>query len=144
MRKPVRFGHKKFRSLGGMRCPLKRNGSLVTGELEGPDDPLVEGAGALKVPFQIDFSGAQPRLRIDGQTYPLPAGEYTPWISVRFRAALGAVRAPTLVITHRDRPGAAQSQYIAAQIDGSSTRRPTSHVPAVTPWPLISKSTGAM
>lgn len=73
----------------GMRYPLKRNGSTVTGELEGPDDPLIEGAGALKVPFTIDFSGEQPRLKIDGQTFPLSKGEYTPWISVKFRASLG-------------------------------------------------------
>jgi class 3 adenylate cyclase len=38
-------------------------------------------------------------------------------LNVDVRAALGAVRAPTLVITHRDRPIAAQSQYIAAHID---------------------------
>jgi class 3 adenylate cyclase len=35
------------------------------------------------------------------------------------RAALGALRVPTLVITHRDRPGADQSHYIATQIDGA-------------------------
>ena len=40
-------------------------------------------------------------------------------LNVDLRAALGAVRAPTLVVTHRDRSGAAQSQYIAAQIDGA-------------------------
>src|SRR5262249_7382209 len=56
----------------GMRYPLKRNGAVVTGELEGPEDPLVPGASALKVPFQIDFKGAQPQLKIDGQTFPLP------------------------------------------------------------------------
>jgi predicted AlkP superfamily phosphohydrolase/phosphomutase len=73
----------------GMRYPLRREGKLVTGELEGPDDPLVEGAGVLRVPFQIDFAGAQPKLKIDGQTHVLAPGQYTPWISVRFRAALG-------------------------------------------------------
>jgi class 3 adenylate cyclase len=40
-------------------------------------------------------------------------------LNVDLRAALGALRVPTLVITHRDRPGAGQSQYIAAQIDGA-------------------------
>jgi predicted AlkP superfamily phosphohydrolase/phosphomutase len=73
----------------GMRYPLQRSGSIVSGELDGPDDPLLEGAGALKVSFEIDLSGAQPRLKIDGQRFPLTAGEYTPWISVRFRASLG-------------------------------------------------------
>jgi class 3 adenylate cyclase len=40
-------------------------------------------------------------------------------LNVDVRAALGAVRVPTLVITHRDRPVARQSHYIAAQIDGA-------------------------
>lgn len=73
----------------GMRYPLKRIGAMVTGELEGPDDPTIEGAGALKVPFRIEFAGNEPMLKIDGQTYTLVPGEYTPWISVRFRASLG-------------------------------------------------------
>jgi class 3 adenylate cyclase len=37
------------------------------------------------------------------------------------RGALDALRVPTLVITHRDRPGAGQSQYIATQIDGAKS-----------------------
>jgi hypothetical protein len=73
----------------GMRYPLRRNGDVATGELEGPDDPLVESGGALSVPFQIDFSGTEARFKIDGQTYALRAGEYTPWISARFRGSLG-------------------------------------------------------
>jgi class 3 adenylate cyclase len=40
-------------------------------------------------------------------------------LNADLRAALGAVRVPTLVITHRGRPGAGQSQYVAAQIDGA-------------------------
>jgi pimeloyl-ACP methyl ester carboxylesterase len=40
-------------------------------------------------------------------------------LNVDLRGALGAIRVPTLVITHRDRLGAGQSQYIAAQIDGA-------------------------
>jgi class 3 adenylate cyclase len=39
--------------------------------------------------------------------------------NVDLRAALGALRVPTLVITHRDRPGARQSQHIATQVDGA-------------------------
>jgi class 3 adenylate cyclase len=39
--------------------------------------------------------------------------------NVDLRAALGALRVPTLVITHRGRAGARQSQFIAAQIDGA-------------------------
>jgi predicted AlkP superfamily phosphohydrolase/phosphomutase len=73
----------------GMRYPLRREGSVVRGELEGPDDPILEGAGALKIPFEIDMGGGKLRLKIDGQTFSLAPGEYTPWISVRFRASAG-------------------------------------------------------
>jgi class 3 adenylate cyclase len=37
------------------------------------------------------------------------------------RNVLGALRVPTLVITHRDRPGARRSQYLAEHIDGAKT-----------------------
>jgi pimeloyl-ACP methyl ester carboxylesterase len=40
-------------------------------------------------------------------------------LNADLRAALSAIRVPTLVITHRDRPGARQSHYIAAHIDGA-------------------------
>jgi len=111
----------------GMRYPLKRNGSLVTGELEGPDDPLVEGAGALKVPFQIDFSGAQPRLRIDGQRYPLPSGEYTPWISVRFRAALGVTARGIVRFLLRETSPEVALYATPVEIDPESPALPISH-----------------
>ena len=73
----------------GTRYRLRREGGLVSGELEGPDNPLIEGAGALKVPFEIDPRGARPKLNIDGQSFSLKCGEYTPWVGVRFRAPLG-------------------------------------------------------
>jgi class 3 adenylate cyclase len=40
-------------------------------------------------------------------------------LNADLRAVLSALRVPTLVITHRDRPGAGQSHYIATQIDGA-------------------------
>jgi class 3 adenylate cyclase len=40
---------------------------------------------------------------------------------VDLRNVLGALRVPTLVITHRDRPGAHQSQWLAEHIEGAKT-----------------------
>ena len=40
-------------------------------------------------------------------------------LNVDLRDALDAVRVPTLVITHRDRPNADQSQFLADHIDGA-------------------------
>jgi class 3 adenylate cyclase len=37
------------------------------------------------------------------------------------RDVVAALRVPTLVITHRDRPGARQSQYLAKHIDGAKS-----------------------
>jgi class 3 adenylate cyclase len=37
------------------------------------------------------------------------------------RDVLGAIRVPTLVITHRDRPLAPQSRYVAQQVDGAKS-----------------------
>jgi len=111
----------------GMRYPLKRNGSIVTGELEGPDDPLLEGAGALKVPFQIDFSGAQPRLKIDGQTHPLPAGEYTPWISLRFRASLGVTARGIVRFLLRKTSPEVELYATPVEIDPERPALPISH-----------------
>jgi class 3 adenylate cyclase len=43
--------------------------------------------------------------------------------SVNFdlRAVLGAIRVPTLVITHRDNPLASQSRYLAESVDGAKS-----------------------
>ena len=41
-------------------------------------------------------------------------------LNVDLRNVLGALRVPTLVITHRDRAAAAQSHYLAEHIDGAA------------------------
>jgi len=111
----------------GMRYPLKRNGSLVTGELEGPDDPLVEGAGALRVPFAIDFSGAQPKLKIDGQSCALPQGEYTPWISIRFKASLGVTARGIVRFLLRETSPEVSLYSTPVEIDPERPALPISH-----------------
>lgn len=111
----------------GMRYPLKRKGSGVTGELEGPDDPLIEGAGALKVPFEIDFAGSQPRLKIDGQTFPLPQGEYTPWISVRFKASLGVTARGIVRFLLRETSPEVSLYSTPVEIDPERPALPISH-----------------
>lgn len=111
----------------GMRYPLKRNGMMVAGELEGPDDPLLEGAGALRVPFQIDFSGAQPRLKIDGQTHALRPGQYTPWISVRFRASLGVTARGIVRFLLRETAPEVSVYATPVEIDPERPALPISH-----------------
>jgi class 3 adenylate cyclase len=42
-------------------------------------------------------------------------------LNVDLRNVLGALRVPTLVITHQDRPSAGQSEYLATHIDGAKS-----------------------
>jgi predicted AlkP superfamily phosphohydrolase/phosphomutase len=75
----------------GSRYPLKQNGNILEGSLEGPENSLLEGGGTLQIPFRIlrgDNSGP-PKLEIQNETYPLILGEYTPWIKLNFNAGMG-------------------------------------------------------
>jgi predicted AlkP superfamily phosphohydrolase/phosphomutase len=73
----------------GSRYPLRREGDLVTGELDGPINPLTDDGCPLTVPFRIDLAGNVPKLTIDSDNLTLKPGEYTRWINVAFRAAPG-------------------------------------------------------
>ena len=76
---------------GGNRCPLRRSGEYLEGSLVGPVNELVEGAGALALPFRIfPLSGGDSvTLEIAGQKHRLRRGQYSPWVRLAFRAAPG-------------------------------------------------------
>ena len=76
---------------GGSRCPLRRSGQHLEGSLVGPVNELVEGAGALALPFRIvpRPGGDSVTLEIAGQKHLLRRGQYSPWIRLAFRAAPG-------------------------------------------------------
>jgi len=74
---------------GGSRYPLKRCGEGLEGWLEGPENWLVEGGGALRIPFRVRRNGEPWELEIEGRRHALRPGEYTPWIQLHFRAAPG-------------------------------------------------------
>jgi predicted AlkP superfamily phosphohydrolase/phosphomutase len=74
----------------GARYPLRRNGDTCEGEIEGPGDMFLEGAPPLRIPFRVRKDGeAAARLEIAGETHALRAGEYSPWIQLTFRTAVG-------------------------------------------------------
>ena len=73
----------------GSHYPLKREGRYITGSLEGPENELVPEGGAVAIPFRIEVSGKTAVLEISGETVTMSAGEYSPWIKLRFRAAPG-------------------------------------------------------
>lgn len=75
----------------GSRYPLKRVGDHLEGAIEGPEDLFVEGKGALRIPFRVrvqDDSRAA-MLELQGESHKMHLGEYTPWIRLTFRTALG-------------------------------------------------------
>lgn len=73
----------------GSRYPLKRNGAVLEGSLDGPENTMWEGGGTLQIPFRIVRNGHGPQLEIEGRSYPLEVGAYTPWIKLQFHAGLG-------------------------------------------------------
>jgi predicted AlkP superfamily phosphohydrolase/phosphomutase len=76
---------------GGTRLTLKPVRGGHEGVLLGPDDTSVENGGPIQIAFRI--RGEQGRefiLEIQGDSYLLVKGEYTPWIRLRFYAKTGA------------------------------------------------------
>ena len=111
----------------GMRYPLRRENNAVTGELEGPEHPLLEDAGYLKVPFRIERNGSVHKLEIDNQTFPLKTGEYTPWITVRFHAVPGVNVTGIVRFLLRETDPEVALYATPVQIDPEKPALPISH-----------------
>ena len=74
----------------GSRYPLTRSGTVLTGMLDGPENTLLEGAGPMQIPVRItQTSKTTATLEINGESFDLKAGEYTPWVKLNFKAGLG-------------------------------------------------------
>lgn len=65
---------------GGAAFPLTPAGGELEGCIQGPDN--------LSLPFRI-VRGSPALLRVQGQSYELKPGEYTPWVTLSFRAGPG-------------------------------------------------------
>jgi predicted AlkP superfamily phosphohydrolase/phosphomutase len=77
--------------VGGSRYPLHRVEDSVHGELEGPENAFVEGGGAMRIPFRIIHveDPGRASLELQGESYALRPGEYTPWVRLRFHGGMG-------------------------------------------------------
>ncbi len=74
----------------GDRFPLTRSGNLFTGRLEGPGDTFLPDGPPLAIPFTLQRTGSNAAtLRIQKHTLKLTRGEYTAWIRLKFRTAVG-------------------------------------------------------
>ncbi|MBZ5705468.1 MAG: alkaline phosphatase family protein [Acidobacteriia bacterium] len=81
----------KFRE-GGVRIAMERDGGVCRSYIPGPEDPLAEGSGReLRVDFELrpDPERNQARMEVDSQKFTLKVGEYSEWIPLKFKAALG-------------------------------------------------------
>ena len=83
----TRIGEATFES--GSRYPLTRTETGFEGMLEGPDDVLLENGGPMRIPLRIRVEGKTPMLEIQDASYKLEPGVYTPWVKLKFKAALG-------------------------------------------------------
>jgi predicted AlkP superfamily phosphohydrolase/phosphomutase len=74
----------------GDRYPLIPCNGGFRGEVEGPEDAFIEGSPALRIPFHLaTTAGGAFELQVQDHRCPLVPGEYTDWLRIRFRSALG-------------------------------------------------------
>ncbi|MFN7992315.1 MAG: alkaline phosphatase family protein [Bryobacteraceae bacterium] len=74
----------------GSRYPLRKAGSGYEGEIEGPEDTFIESSPVLRIPFQAVRRDGEFELRVQDSRARLKPGEYTPWLRLTFRTAIGA------------------------------------------------------
>ena len=76
---------------GGNRYRLTPSGAALEGEIEGPENTCGDQPEPMRLPFRLTNVGSadQASLEIDGHTYALKRGEYTPWIKLRFHGGPG-------------------------------------------------------
>lgn len=121
----TRVGKATFEN--GSRYPLKRTADGFEGSLEGPEDILHENGGPLAIPFNIRMKGGGPVLDIQGATYPLKFGTYTPWVKLKFKAALG-IKVSGIARFLATETGDHFSLYVSPlQIDPENPALPISH-----------------
>ena len=76
--------------IGGEQIHVIRSGDRIRSYLIGPTDDTREGAGPMRCPFDLRITGPdKAKIKICGENYLLKAHEYTPWVRVEFKTALG-------------------------------------------------------
>jgi len=75
---------------GGVQVRLEKDGNGgYKAHIPGPENPLVEGAGEMKIPIQLKNGTGQWKLVLPDQEVELKEGEYTDWVDLSFKAGLG-------------------------------------------------------
>jgi predicted AlkP superfamily phosphohydrolase/phosphomutase len=75
---------------GGVQVKLEPDGTAgYKGEIPGPENPLVEGAGEMRIPFQLKNGSGNWKLVLPDEEIELSEGEYTDWVELIFKPGLG-------------------------------------------------------
>ncbi len=130
LRVPVTFPPDDFngRLLSAMSTPDLRGSQGTFSFFTSPEGALNGPENAAPIPFRLIGSDS-PVLEIQGETYPLALGEYTPWIRLKFRAHGGSSIAG-IVRFLLSRKGAGFALYATpVQIDPENPALPISQPP---------------
>ena len=77
--------------ISGERIDVEVKDSSAESYIPGPENPIRPDKGEMRVPFRIHWKedGSSAELVLQKKTYSLNVGEYTPWLTVEFKAGLG-------------------------------------------------------
>ena len=86
----TRMSNDKFRE-GGVRVPIERKNGICHSFVPGPENPLIEGAGEVRMPYEIkpDAGSKSARFVVGSEKFTLKVGEYSEWITAEFKAGMG-------------------------------------------------------
>lgn len=116
--------------MSGQQCPLEVTAAGVRGELPGPENTLLQDRGELRIPFTVAVSqadGGSARLHLPDQELELKNGEYTPWVTLSYRAAAGfTVKGICRILLLAQKPHV-RIYVTPIQIDPGNPALPISH-----------------
>ena len=76
--------------VGGEIIIVDRNGSVVTGEIPGPINPINSKVGETRLPVKITIQDDNSAtLKIKGQSYTLKLNQYSEWLTLEFKMGWG-------------------------------------------------------
>src|SRR5580704_9960999 len=86
----TRASNDRFRE-GGVRVPIERTNGVGCSYVPGPDNPLQEDAGEVRMEFELkpDVESKQARFTVGSEKFTLKVGEYSEWITAEFKAGMG-------------------------------------------------------
>jgi predicted AlkP superfamily phosphohydrolase/phosphomutase len=120
----------KRRLVSGQQCPFERLEGGARGELPGPENTLVKDGGELRIPFSI-IAGKNglgvAKLQLSDQTVELRQNQYTPWVSLSYKAAPGFTVKAIARFLLLDLQPHVRLYVTPIQIDPESPALPISH-----------------